>query len=156
MIEYFPVTPVVTAGAYSINDVVGGRLRFAGVGSGTLVAVTLADNAAQAVDYRLVLFHSTPTDIADNATFDVADADIRKIIWDTALLTASERFPFTDNSFHRRYLTRDAQVGLRSKEGDGSLWGFLIATTAPTYAATSDVTVTLHVDQHRPVRRRVA
>lgn len=139
----FRVTPTVTAGAYSISDVIGGRLQFSGVRSGSLQTISIADNAAQNVDYRLVLFSSVPTDITDNATFDVADADLKNIMFDRTYTAATYRKAFTDNSHH---LIEDLDVELRSEESDGDWWGFLIAVTAPTYAATSDVTVTLWVD----------
>jgi hypothetical protein len=139
-IRRYKVTPTVTAGAYTANDVVGARLTFGGLRSGVLQSITITDNAAQAVDYVLVLFESEPTDITDNATFDIADADLDKIIYQDSLASASTRQEFTDNSYHFLYgLTVDLwSVG-------GTVYGFLITTGAPTYAATSDITVTLQV-----------
>ena len=45
----YKVTPVVTAGAYSANDVVGARLTFAGLRGGTLQSIIITDDAAQSV-----------------------------------------------------------------------------------------------------------
>jgi hypothetical protein len=137
----FKVTPTVTAGAYSANDVVGGRLQFTGLRVGTLQSITICDNAAQSIDYILVLFESQPTDITDNATFDIADADLPKIIYQDGLTASATRQAFTDNSYNYLY---NLDVPLASL--DGSIWGFLITSGTPTYAATNDITVTLQVD----------
>ncbi len=140
-VERFKVAPTVTAGAYSANDVVGGRMQFAGLRQGTLQSVTICDNAAQAVDYVIVLFESQPTNIADNATFDIADADLAKIVYQDTLTSASSRQAFTDNSYHFIY---NLDVPLQGLSSD--IWGFLITTGTPTYAATSDITVVLQVE----------
>jgi len=140
-IERFSVTPVVTAGAYSANDVVGGRLTFTGLRGGTLQSIIITDDASQSVDYFIVLFNASPTDITDNATFDIADADLLKIIYEDALTAADTRRAFTDNSYHFLF---NLDVPLWS-EG-GTIYGFLITTGTPTYAATNDITVILQVE----------
>ena len=147
VIRRYKVTPTVTAGAYGANDVVGSLLTFSGLRNGTLQAITICDNAAQAVDYLFVLFESTPTTIADNATFDIADADLSKIIYQDSLTSASERQAFTDNSYHYLY---GLSVPLWS--AGGTVYGFLITTSTPTYAATSDITVTLQVKDFDTVK----
>ena len=137
----FKPTPPVTAGAYSANDVVGGRLQFIGWRHGTLQSVTITDAAAQAVDYVLVFFESQPTDITDNATFDIADADLGKIIYQDGLTSSANRQAFTDNSYHSIYNLDVPMWGTGS-----DIWAFLITTGTPTYAATSDITVTVQVE----------
>lgn len=137
----FPQELVVTAGAYSANDVVGGRITFTGLNGGTLQSILIIDDAAQAVDYFIVLFNASPTDITDNATFDIADVDLLKIIYEDTLLASVDRRAFTDNSYHRLF---NLDVPLRS-EG-GTIYAFLITTDTPTYAATDDVTVILQVE----------
>ena len=140
-IQRFKVTPTITAGAYSANDVIGGRLEFVGFQRGTLQSITICDNANQAVDYILVFFESQPTDIADNAPGDVADADLEKIIYSDTLLDSSDKKAFVDNSFVFLY---NLDVPMR---GDGSnIWAFLITTGTPTYAAITDITVTIQVE----------
>ncbi len=140
-IQRFAVTPTVTAGAYSANDVVGARLTFTGLQGGTLQSILIIDEAAQSVDYFIVLFNASPTDITDNATFDIADADLDKIIYEDTLTAAATRRAFTDNSYHRLF---NLDVPLWS-EG-GTIYGFLITTGTPTYAATDDITVILQVE----------
>ena len=140
-VERFKITPVVTAGAYAANDVVGGRLQFSGFRLGTLQSITICDNAAQAVDYFIVFFESQPTDITDNATFDIADADLDKIIYEEILTSASTRRAFTDNSYHFLY---NLDVPLKGAGSD--IYAFLITPDTPTYVAITDITVTLQVE----------
>ena len=141
--RWISVTPTVTAGAYTNNDIVGGRLQFRAVGEAKLETVIVTDNAAQNVNYTLVLFRSVPTDITDNNPFDIADADLDKIIQIIEIAAGTYRVAFTDNSIHF-YDGLDLPIG--SSESDGDVWGFLIATSGPpTYAATSDITVVLQV-----------
>ena len=71
----------VDTDAYTALDVVGGLLTFA-VGSPTggciLNSVTLIDEDNQSEDYKLYLFDSKPTVIADDAAYAPAIADVRK------------------------------------------------------------------------------
>lgn len=140
-IKRFKIKPTITAGAYSANDVVGGRLQFTGWISGTLQSITVCDNAAQAVDYILVFFESEPTDIADNAPADIADADLDKIIYNDSLLDASDKKAFVDNSFVFLY-NLDVPMWATGK----SIFAYLITPGTPTYAATDDITVTVQVE----------
>jgi len=140
-IKRFKITPTVTAGAYSANDVVGGTLEFIGFQKGTLQSITICDNANQSVDYILVFFESQPTDIADNAAGDVADADLDKIIYNDSLLDASDKKAFVDNSFVFLY-----NLDIPMQGDGGNIWAFLITTGTPTYAAVDDITITLQVE----------
>ena len=133
---------VVTAGAYSSNDVVGGRLSFGGIPAHILlVAVKIKDLAKQAGAYTLVLFNDAPTTINDNATYDIADADLDKIVAAVQLddTAGAHKFDFSDNKI---YLRSDLTIPL---EANGGLYGYLIAAGTPTYAATTDVSVALHL-----------
>lgn len=132
---------VVTAGAYSANDVVGGRLEFGDIPSGVLRAVTLTDLAKQAGAYQLVLFRNEPTAIADNDPYDIADADLANVegavhLTDTA---GADKFDFADNKMYCR-------GGLAIPHESGKVYGFLIALGTPTYAATTDVRLVLHYE----------
>jgi len=139
-IELFKKTLTVTAGAYSANDVVGGRIEFKGFLNGTLQSITITDAAAQNVAYLMVFFESGPTDITDNNTFTVADADLPKIIYHDTINTGS-RVAFTDNSFQA---LRGLDEPMRG--AGGNIFAFLITLGTPTYAATTDVTVILQVE----------
>ena len=148
VIRRYKVTPTVTASsAYSANDVVGGLLTFGGLRNGTLQAITICDNAAQAVDYLLVLFESQPSVIDDADTFDIQDADLHKIIYQDSLTSSSNRQAFTDNSYHYLY-----GLSVPIWSAGGTVFGFLITPGTPTYAATSDITVTLQVKDFDTVK----
>lgn len=145
MINRFKVSPTVTAGAYSANDVVGGLLTFYGFGNGQIQSVRVSDKAAQNVAYFLVLFESVPTTIADNDTFDIADADIVNICAILSLPTAN-RTAFTDNVVTITTYTKDNGQYIRSVESSGNIYGMLYTTGTPTYAATTDISVVLQAD----------
>jgi len=147
VIRRYKVTPTVTAGAYGANDVVGGLLTFSGLRNGTLQAITICDNAAQAVDYLLVLFESQPNVIDDADTFDIQDADLHKIIYQDSLTSSSNRQAFTDNSYHYLY-----GLSVPIWSAGGTVYGFLVTPGTPTYAATSDITVTLQVKDFDTVK----
>ena len=135
----------VTAGAYSANDVVGGRQQLVGIHQGKIQGVVVSDLAAQNVQYNLVFFSSIPTDIADNATFDIADADMSNILGVVPLASAATtRFAFTDNSLNQSY-----NIGLpvKSDEADGDIWFIMYTTGTPTYAAVTDVSVLITIEQ---------
>lgn len=139
---YYDAQLVVTAGAYTANDVVGGRINFGNIPSGILRAVTLVDQASQAGAYQLVLFRRIVTDITDNGANDIADADLEVTLGaihltDTA---GADSFTFSDNKIYCRQ-------GLALPIVDvAPLYGFLIAKGSPTYAATTDVWVILSVE----------
>ena len=145
-IDIVRVTPTVTAGAYSANDVVGGTLTFTGATRGLIRGVTLVDQAKQAGAYQLILFDSTPTDIADNGAYDIADADLLKVVGaihltDTA---GADKFDFTDNKI---YMRQGLALPFKRVDNAAALYGFLIALGTPTYAATNDVQVQLHIER---------
>lgn len=142
----FRVNPTVTAGAYSANDIVGATLTFSNVPSqGFIVSVTLVDQAKQAGAYQLVLFDSIPTNIADNDTYDIADADLLKVVGAVHLTdtAGADKFDFSDNKI---YMRQSLVIPYRLGSGSTALYGFLIALGTPTYAATNDVQVQLGID----------
>lgn len=137
------VTPTVTAGAYSANDVVGGTLTFSGIpDKGVIVSVTVVDQAKQAGALQLVIFDSAPTDIADNGAYDIADADLLKIVGAVHLTdtAGADKFDFSDNKI---YCRQALVIPYTFGPGSTSLYAFLIALGTPTFAAASDVQVQL-------------
>lgn len=144
-IAIYRITPTVTAGAYSANDVVGGTLTFNGVSKGILRAVTVVDQAKQTGAYQLVLFDTVPTTIADNATFDIADADLLNVIGAVHITdnAGADKFDFTDNKI---YMRQGLNIPLKSDEAAQAIYGFLIALGTPTFAAVTDVQVQLHIE----------
>ena len=147
VIRRYKVTPAVIVQTYTANDVVGGLLTFSGLRNGTLQSITVCDNAAQAVDYLLVLFESAPTVIDDGDEWDLTDADLPKIIYQDSLTSASNRQAFAANSYNYLY-----GLSVPIWSAGGTVFGFLITPGTPTYAATSDITVTLQVKDFDTVK----
>lgn len=142
-------TPTVDTGAYGTGELIGGKLTFSNClshsRSGFITCVLLSDKAAQAVDLELVIFGSDPTGttFTDQAAFDIADADLTKIQAIISLGSAS-RFAYADNGV--KYLGSLA-LPLKSAAGSGTIYGALVSRGTPTFAAASDVTVTLGISQ---------
>lgn len=137
-------TPTITAGAYSAKDAVGGLLTFANAVratplSGVLHAVTVIDDAAQAAELVLVLFNQTFTATADNAAFDPSDADLENCIGKIKIM-ATDYNAFADNA-----VAQVRSIGLPIKLVGTSLFGQLMCTGTPTYAATGDLTIKVHI-----------
>lgn len=133
-------TPTVTVGAYSANDVVGGTLTFPDMTHGIIRGITLADENKQAGAYQVVFFDALPTDIADNATYDIADADLRNVIagvhiTDTA---GADKFDLSDNKVYSR---QGLNIPFTRKDDAVATYAFLIALGTPTYAAVNDVQI---------------
>jgi len=130
---------VVTAGAYSDGDVVGGLLNLsdlAGAGGGGLITqVLLTDDAAQTAVFQLWLFDGEPTGIADNAAFAPVIADLAKVV-DVIDIAASDYETVNSNEYALKKLDTPAV------HGSGQLYGYLVLNgSTPTYAATSDLTL---------------
>lgn len=140
-VHYINVVPKVTAGAYSANDIVGGLLEFVGVPSGRLEAVKVSDLATQNVKYVLLLFWREPAAIADNGTFDIDDRDLGYIIPGGAIhIETADRTALTDSS-----VSAVSNLAVPIRPNNGKLWGYLYTTGAPTYAAVTDVEITLGI-----------
>ena len=146
-IRRFKVTPTISTSQYAANEVVGSLLTFSGILSGTLQSITICDNDAENVDYFIVFFDSAPTSIADNATYDLADADLDKIIYQDGLTSAANRQAFSDNAYYYIY-----GLSVPIQTTTGKLYAFLITTGTPTYTATDDITVTLQIKDFDTVR----
>lgn len=143
MLEKYSVTPTITAGAYAANDVIGGRLQFNGVSFGTIQTINIADKGNQAANYTLLFFDTAPTNVADNAPFDVADADIA-MVFGKVYFDPSDAIVLTDNRINIK-----TDVGLRAKSAEttGDIWAFLYTTSTPSYSSTTDLVITLWVEK---------
>jgi hypothetical protein len=139
-------TPAITAGAYSAADAVGGKIEFENAcsvykNSGTIVQATLIDKAKQNALIHLVLFDRDFTAVADNAPFDVTDADLANVVGQIEFAVA-DYLSLADNSVCP--LVGDFPFTL--VEGGTSLFGQLyVVTSTPTYAAVDDIIVKLIV-----------
>ena len=108
---------VVTAGIYSAADAVGNKMTFTNLGGssrrgGEIRTAVLTDASKQAVDLILVLFNRSFTAVADNAPFDVTDADLVNIVG-TILFSTYESF--NDNAVA---LVRDLGLAFNCFDGN--------------------------------------
>ena len=142
-------TPVITAGAYSALDAVGGKMEFEDVctpynNTAAIVQAHIKDNAKQNALLYLVLFDRDFTDTADNAAFTISDADLLNVVMVLEFAVA-DYVDFATNSIA---LVDPAHYQLLHPfeliEGGTSLFGQLfVKTSTPTYVATNDLRVEL-------------
>lgn len=138
------VTPTVsTTPAYTAKDAVGGLMTFSNAasssgGSCLIEAVQVVDKAQQMKDYDLILFDRTVTAPTDNAAFDPSDTELGYVV---AIVPIGGWADLNDNSVH------SSPVGITALLNGTDLFGVLVSRspTGPTFAATSDVVVTLTV-----------
>ena len=134
----------VTAGAYTAGDVIGGEQTCTGGRSpgysGIIRSITVADKADQGVNLRFHFFKSNPaSNIADNAAFDPSDADLLLYIGGCDV---TQHYSFTDNG-----ISLNVDCDLHFDTTSGTLYYYIEAVDAPTYVSTSDVQVTIVVEQ---------
>lgn len=140
--QYEPDALAVTAGAYSASDVVGGLLRIpispvnAG---GTLRWLRLVDDANQKAAMSLYLFNDLPSTIADNAAFAPSVADLEKMVAKIAIAAGDYE---TLNSNAIAILPTIIKTVPIEK---GALWAYLVTSGTPTYAATTDLSLSICV-----------
>lgn len=147
--KFVSATPTVDTNAYATGELIGGKLTFAGavrgnVGTGYVIGVTIKDLSAQASDLDLVLFSSDPTatTFTDQAAFDIADADVSKVLG-VINFGSSARFAFADNGVKH---VGSIVIPIRAASSS-TIYGALVSRGTPTFAAATDVTVTLAVAQ---------
>lgn len=137
----------VTAGIYGAKDLIGGKMSFdvsafdSSDGCMILEQVLVIDQAMQSANVDLVLFASNPsaTTFTNDASLDIADADMAKIC---AVVSVTTHHAFTDNGISgARELSIPINVGVVS--GTRTLYAALVARSTPTFAASTDVSVTL-------------
>ena len=134
------VTPTVTAGAYSANDIVGGEMTIssacrAATTEVILQSVSVSDLAMQNVALQIFFFQSNPAGTyTDNAELDVTDADLQACLG-VVEIAASDWINAKDNSFVTK-----ANLGIPMVPTSGSdLWAICKTTGTPTYAGTTDL-----------------
>ena len=154
--RFVSVTPTVTASsAYAANNEIGGLMTFTNAcrkesGTGYAISVSISDKAAQATDMYLVLFSqslSGSTTLADKTAFTPADSDLNKIAA-VVTLGSSSRYSWADNGTkYSGSLTIPITCKDSSGRPQGDLYGVLVSGGTPTFQSTSDLTVTLAINQ---------
>lgn len=136
------VTPVVTAGAYSAADAVGGKMEFADATSSfntaVLSTVVVVDDADQGVALDIVCFNQSFTATADNAALAISDADAGNVVAWVSVATSD----YVDLG-----ASKVAVIGninqLITTHGSTNLYCQMMTSGTPTYAAVDDLHVTL-------------
>jgi hypothetical protein len=135
------VTPTISAGAYSANDVVGGLLTFTFANSrganGMVRSIRIADRDNEKAACKLWLYKEPPTTIADNAAFAPPDSDIDKVIGVVAI-AAADYTTSTANAFAGKH-----EQGIDFLGTNGAIYGYLVCDATPTYSATNDLTISI-------------
>jgi len=135
------LTPTITAGAYSANDVVGGQQTFtsavqAGHRTAVLQSLVLIDYAKQEAEMDLLLFDQQISTIADNAAEAITDADMANCIG-IINIAATDYTTNANNS-----VATVNNIGLLLKGGIGvatTIYGYLVTRGTPTYGSTADL-----------------
>ena len=139
------VTPTVTVGAYTAGQVVGGLLSFGTIVNTQLLSGLLQSAAVQCkINYtsgfKLTLFTSIPsTTFTDKTTPNIGTIDAAKWIDELSFTTPIQTLG-TACTFYK-----DDLIGSSMVLAGQTLYGVLTCIGAPTFATTSDVTVTLNM-----------
>ena len=138
-------TPVITAGLYATGTVIGGLMTFANaarVSSGRLDLVTINCKSSQTLAMDFVLFEANPTGstITDKSAISIAVSDIGKVI---GVVHITDWVNLGTPS-----IATAVGVNLPFVITSGtSLYGVLVARSAPTFSSTSDIIVELTILQ---------
>jgi hypothetical protein len=132
----------VATSAYTAADVVGGLITL-NVGSpgggGVVRSVILVDDAAQSEPYKLYLFDTKPSVIADDAAFAPTVADLKKLVGIIDIV-AGDYVTLNGNVIALRTgLSIDYVCSV------GNLYAYLVAVDTPDYAAATDLTLRVTV-----------
>ena len=144
------VTPTITAGAYSIGDVIGGIQTLTAAARvnatcTTLDTLTIRDKAMQDADIKLWFFDQNPTSGSydDNDALDIDDADLAFCLGCLRMLS-SDYDDATDNSIAT---LRNQGLKLTPTGGASDLYAIAEIETADSYASTSDLTFVYEFSQ---------
>ena len=132
-------TPVITAGAYSAGDAVGGLMTFAGAArsagkGGVIKDIKILDNGGQDTSLELWCFSGTITPVADNAAWVVGNTDLRKLV---AIIPSSAGAWYAAGTPSACVVEVSQRYNLPST----SMYGQLVTRATPTFAGTVDVSV---------------
>jgi hypothetical protein len=145
-------TLTVDTAIYASGDLIGkhsgGYLTFAkaiGVGGTKLISARLIDQAKQAAAIDLVLFSTPPNTntLTDNGALDVSDTDLPFYLGHISFVAGSYA-AFGDNN---AAILNNIQLGLNPASNDKNLYGLLVSRGTPTFAAATDLAVSISVER---------
>jgi hypothetical protein len=131
-------TVVSTSPAYTAGDAVGAKRTIANaltaVGTGILESIQLMDRANQSLGLVIYIFDADPTNatITDNAAFVFSTDDLKVLA--TIVVGAGDWTVTNTKAFCLKN-----NLGVVLKSAGTSLYVAVVATTTPTFAATTDL-----------------
>lgn len=140
------VTPTISTSIYAAKDAIGGLMTFANAasssgGSGVIRSVTIEDNDQERADIDVVFFRATVAGtVTDNAPFDPTDGDLANFV---GFVPFGSGFYSDFNDNCAAFVATDLPYSLSGTD----LFGVLVARSTPTYTATTDIVVTVHVER---------
>jgi hypothetical protein len=140
------VTPVITAGAYTAGDVVGGQLTFTGalreIGRGGVIQnITIVDKGNVRAEFIMVFFNASATIPANNAPFVWTAADYAKV-QAIVHIPGGAYSSATKQGYHTIGGDAITTVPVNNSvigNSTSSLFAAAICVGAPTYTSTSDL-----------------
>lgn len=142
---------VVTAGAYTDVDVVGGTIIFdvhSAGGGGIISDIYLTDAANQAKAYKLYLFDNLPTAIADNDAWDTG-IDIDDLYNQIAEIDLTVgHYLDAINSLRWAHIPNVDQKFATPAATPGYLYMYLVCVAGPTFTATTDVQMSMLIQKN--------
>tara|TARA_Y100000310_G_scaffold202967_1_gene203212 strand:+ start:2661 stop:4019 length:1359 start_codon:yes stop_codon:yes gene_type:complete len=143
------VSLTVDTDAYTVNDIVGGKLTLTSAartsgGAGVILGVALVDMSMQDAEYDIIIFEQDPTNgtYTDDAAIDVDDTDADFLV---GVITVSPGHytDFTDNS-----VATVNNVNLPfTAVGSANLYAVAVTRGTPTYAAATDLQLRFKIAQ---------
>ena len=144
------VTPTVsTTPAYTAKDAVGSNMTFSAAarangGTGRITKVVIEDKGQQMKDLSLAIFNTNPAAATDNAIFAPSDAELASDVYMGAIQIGAGMY---DDYSTNSAATWTGSLPFVCAAADTALYGVLVARGTPTYTSTSDIVVTITVDQ---------
>lgn len=133
----------VTAGAYTGDDVVGGRLQFTIPGGGTSFTVrdiVLVDDDNLKAALNVYFYDDVPTDFDDNVEFAPVIADLKKTRR-KVIIAAGNYETLNSNAYA---VKEDLNIDIDTDGGDkveGDFYVYLVDPTGVTYITTTALTL---------------
>lgn len=131
---------------YSANDVIGGLLTFKvhnSFSGGIIRWARIVDDDDEKAELALYLFHALPSTIADDAAFAPTIGDLKKL-FGKITFSASGYETTNGNAFNIMRGSAD-DVDLDFYTDLENIFGYLVAVGTPTYAAATNLHLTLGV-----------
>ena len=134
-------TPVVTAGAYSANDMVGDEMAFAIKSqSGVVQSLVVTDLGEQDAALELHLFRKSVTPASDNDAIAFTDAEGKAEAIGVIVIPAAD---YIDGGAYS--IATIENLGINYECDSGTLFGYAVTRGTPTYASVSDLTFKIGV-----------